>query len=158
MQQKKSGNVITNDPIDYITEQEHKGQQIVRTMGEAGLFLSDPELLLTISEADWPIRDRISYMKDKELLYINSNVDGYTDWINGLKKRQNLSTGIVPILSEQLQMRGNRYSDMVQSNESTSAEISTATKNKMAALFLVLLLIWTTIFKVKKSLLKEMAA
>lgn len=129
-------NIITNDPMDYIGEQERKGQQIVRVMGGAGLILSNPDLILTISEKDWSIQDRIAYMSDKELLYNNKYVDGYTNWINRFKKRQKLSTGVVPMLSKELQMLGYGYSDMIQSNKLTSADISRATADKYGSAIL----------------------
>ena len=130
---KRGGNVITGSPIDYVSEQERRGQQIVRTMGENGLILSNPGLILTISEQDWPIRDRIGFMSDRKLLQGSNIIDSYTDWINNFQKRQQLPTGVVPILDQRLQTRGKAFSEMVELNKAVSQEISLSTMGKYSS-------------------------
>ena len=132
---RRSGkNVITYDPEDYLGVQERKGQQIIRTMGENGLILTNPGLIFTISEQDWPVEDRIGFMMKYGILATD-----YTNLINKLQKRQQLPTGVIPVLDKKLQMRGKTFPEMVELNETASREISRATMNKYGSRMLGIL-------------------
>jgi len=103
---------ITNDPEGYIKTQEEAGQKTIQMLGECGLILHDPDLILHIGRQDWSDRGRIWAMDALELMDDDNNVDTCVDWIDSFNRLQGLRTGVIPLLHKKLMLRGYSFSEM----------------------------------------------
>jgi|GEM_PF-2364560 len=123
------GNIkpITRDYETYIRKQEEAGQETVRTLGEKGLLLANPDLILHIGRKDWSDRNRIGYMNAQGLMYYD-NVDIYVDLLEGITEYQESKTGIMTVLDKNLTIRNRELSWMKEKIAISDEKISEATE------------------------------
>ncbi|MCL1876754.1 hypothetical protein FWF74_01850 [Candidatus Saccharibacteria bacterium] len=119
-------NVITNDPMDYLGEEEAKSRKVARSLGEAGLFFYNPGLAFHIGWRDWYDQDRVGFMSEQGLLNPDCDVDMYTDYLNELDFLD-LKTGMIILPDTRLQMRGQSYDAMSHAITANDEKIMAAT-------------------------------